>query len=243
MKNNSLKLLSYAGLLVSTLPAYAATITANNSYVEGYVYVEDNFGNSVFDNQGSIAYLYDNEFFDGNGVTLYGDQFPIANNSSGIAGGDQNSNYNIDPVSLTDTDHIYGTGFAVAEISDPDNSLSFIQMSGQSLVDITFVLDTDHTYSLTGNLFTDSLGLGSASVNFNGHTSTALDDPFSFNGYLAAGTYNLSIDALAYIDSASRATASFDYDLQLTAVPVPAAVWLFGSGIVALVGLARRKKV
>ena len=29
---------------------------------------------------------------------------------------------------------------------------------------------------------------------------------------------------------------------QFTAVPVPAAVWLFGSGLIGLVGIARRKK-
>jgi hypothetical protein len=31
-------------------------------------------------------------------------------------------------------------------------------------------------------------------------------------------------------------------DVSLTAVPVPAAVWLFGSGILGLVGVARRRK-
>ena len=31
-------------------------------------------------------------------------------------------------------------------------------------------------------------------------------------------------------------------DVSLTAVPVPAAVWLFGSGLLGLVGMARRKK-
>jgi len=31
-------------------------------------------------------------------------------------------------------------------------------------------------------------------------------------------------------------------DVNLTAVPVPAAVWLFGSGLLGLVGMARRKK-
>ncbi len=31
-------------------------------------------------------------------------------------------------------------------------------------------------------------------------------------------------------------------DIQLVAVPVPAAVWLFGSGLLGLIGIARRKK-
>ena len=37
-----------------------------------------------------------------------------------------------------------------------------------------------------------------------------------------------------------------DYSIQLvgsaSTVPVPAAVWLFGSGLVGLLGVARRKK-
>lgn len=33
-----------------------------------------------------------------------------------------------------------------------------------------------------------------------------------------------------------------EVDYQLTAIPVPAAVWLFGSGLIGLVGIARRKK-
>ncbi|MBT8347954.1 MAG: hypothetical protein KJP24_00695 [Sulfurovum sp.] len=31
------------------------------------------------------------------------------------------------------------------------------------------------------------------------------------------------------------------YSLDITAVPVPAAVWLFGSGLLGLIGIARRK--
>jgi len=34
----------------------------------------------------------------------------------------------------------------------------------------------------------------------------------------------------------------YSFHLQPTAVPLPAAVWLFGSGLLGLVGMARRKK-
>ena len=35
---------------------------------------------------------------------------------------------------------------------------------------------------------------------------------------------------------------TYNFDLLLTPVPVPAAVWLFGSGLLGLVGISRRKK-
>jgi len=45
---------------------------------------------------------------------------------------------------------------------------------------------------------------------------------------LAEGTYSVSI--------------AMDNNVNVSAVPVPAAVWLFGSGLIALAGLTRRKK-
>ncbi|MCK5092950.1 MAG: VPLPA-CTERM sorting domain-containing protein, partial [Gammaproteobacteria bacterium] len=39
------------------------------------------------------------------------------------------------------------------------------------------------------------------------------------------------------------AWAVHDGDVGASVVPVPAAVWLFGSGLIGLVGFARRKKI
>ncbi len=48
----------------------------------------------------------------------------------------------------------------------------------------------------------------------------------------------------SYDDTSGNRLATFGIDLRfsLTPVPVPAAVWLFGSGLVGLVGFARRKR-
>ena len=43
------------------------------------------------------------------------------------------------------------------------------------------------------------------------------------------------------IDGSSVAVPDLSSTLQVNAVPVPAAVWLFGSGLLGLVGVARRK--
>jgi len=45
------------------------------------------------------------------------------------------------------------------------------------------------------------------------------------------------------IDGLTQDTINtFNWNLKITAVPIPAAVWLFGSGLLGLIGIARRKK-
>jgi hypothetical protein len=61
------------------------------------------------------------------------------------------------------------------------------------------------------------------------------------------GSYTASYAAIVP-DDGSTNFGNVAYTLELTgtitpsAVPVPAAVWLFGSGLLGLVGVARRKK-
>jgi len=38
------------------------------------------------------------------------------------------------------------------------------------------------------------------------------------------------------------ASASYNWEISVSAIPIPPAVWLFGSGLIGLVGVARRKK-
>jgi len=56
---------------------------------------------------------------------------------------------------------------------------------------------------------------------FNGETIASLN--------MISGTYNYAIP-------------NDTITLNIEAVPIPAAVWLFGSGLLGLVGMARRKK-
>lgn len=105
--------------------------------------------------------------------------------------------------------------------------------------------------------------------NFNnGAAGTNLDNPASLDGInfgivSGAGTYNpngglasdpLIQDSLVLVLSGATGLSmsdftnvSFQYgtgfsEPNIPAVPVPAAVWLFGSGLLGLTGLARRKK-
>jgi len=51
-------------------------------------------------------------------------------------------------------------------------------------------------------------------------------------------SYGSDVHEATWALSAQTATS---YSMDVTVVPVPAAVWLFGSGLIGLVGLARRK--
>jgi hypothetical protein len=64
------------------------------------------------------------------------------------------------------------------------------------------------------------------------------------SGIAPAGTQSAKVQILK-IQTGSPANGGsiFFDDVTLTAIPVPAAVWLFGSGLIGLVGVARRCKV
>ncbi len=241
-----LKLLSCTGLLVLAVPVQAASvIIGNNSFVEGYLSVEDKFGNSVL--EGSASYsspsVYADSFWEDLGGAFDPGSFPVhydslgnrivpVHSAQGSAGGGQNSVYDID--------HYYGDGVAVASIFDPDNELSLIQATGESLVSITFEILVDHTFTLMGDLMANS-SLGNVNLFFADNTASVLDGAFSFSGLLTPGSYTLSIDALAAVDASQYASSSYNYDLTLTAVPIPSVIWLFGSGLIGLIGISRRK--
>jgi hypothetical protein len=75
-----------------------------------------------------------------------------------------------------------------------------------------------------------------------------------FTSVLANGTWNPLTNAYALswvtvVDSSvggpcmpTNCTAEFVLEGTANAVPVPAAAWLFGSGLIGLIGIARRKK-
>lgn len=62
---------------------------------------------------------------------------------------------------------------------------------------------------------------------------------------MPAGTASTRIQLIHILESStSNGGAIFldDASLTVSAVPVPAAVWLFGSGLIGLIGIARRRK-
>ncbi len=103
----------------------------------------------------------------------------------------------------------------------------------------------------TGNTLT--LNIGSTVFTANNHSSGSpsisltnfgLDD---FDFYALAGTNGANADFDSYLtgfDDLGSLYGDWQTNVIITpvsAVPVPAAVWLFGSGLIGLAGFARRK--
>jgi len=64
--------------------------------------------------------------------------------------------------------------------------------------------------------------------------------PISFTRFLAAGLHTLTVTG-DVIGNPSINTA-YDFTILTTAVPVPAAIWLFGSAMVGFIGFGCRSK-
>ena len=112
------------------------------------------------------------------------------------------------------------------------------------------------TCSGSGGVFSGascSTNLGSSTAALTGDNATL--GPLS--AYIGTGNVSISINQLGqlftdetdgdngYVNSRSgtvSTSGSIDVTYSYSVVPVPAALWLFGSGLLGLIGVARRKK-
>ena len=110
-------------------------------------------------------------------------------------------------------------------------------------------LHVEFLINLTGgDLY--NLGLTGGGVNFVGAVNTGLTSgsgtsPLSAAN-LAYGTSATNWDGLTTVTQQRAFMQDFIYNASYSAtldtmVPVPGAVWLFGSGLIALIGIARRR--
>ena len=73
--------------------------------------------------------------------------------------------------------------------------------------------------------------------------SAGIDDAFfSEIMLLTGGSGMITLNANSFTPINASGLFSSVTTLELTSVPVPAAVWLFGSGLIGLVGIARRNR-
>jgi len=125
--------------------------------------------------------------------------------------------YGVDSVLVDDTSNVTalseGTGGVTANLSGSLPAGSFFSIEGWSfkLTSLSIVDQNSGLLSLAG----------SGILSGNGKEATVAIWDFSATGL---NNYNMSVTAAG-----------------VAAVPVPAAIWLFGSGLIGLIGVVRRK--
>ena len=119
----------------------------------------------------------------------------------------------------------------------------------------TITFDARGSYAVPGGVafaefFSELSGGGTSKAEILGGSPLAIDpDPTVWTSFIFTGTTGPDVSGgvtlqLGAANGPGVPTEMF-YDnivVDVTAVPVPAAVWLFGSGLIGLIGIARRRK-
>ena len=88
----------------------------------------------------------------------------------------------------------------------------------------------------------DDLGFDYVDI-FTDVSIDGADTPLPLTGSFGFELLDADVNTIsAFVDSYGAISATGSEVPPPSAVPVPAAVWLFGSGLLGLVGVARRKK-
>ena len=139
-------------------------------------------------------------------------------------------------------------------------NLSVTGVTGWRLADADTCVGFNCASSEIGNLYYNLLGGvsggGSDASITNTHNTnydlfsnvqanwywTGTENPLNTYSASAFTMYGGYLDDIAHKASSKHAWAVQSGDVGVSAVPVPAAAWLFGSGLVGLIGVASRKK-
>ena len=139
------------------------------------------------------------------------------------------------------------------DISNADtDSFSFSVLSGQSLTSLVIDYSADYqnfeVFSFFGNILSDdsyspiqSFTIGEFDERGLGTIIPNGTDILSLAGLtqLSAGDYRMSLAGFHKIDG--EPIIDYSFNMNVATVPIPAAAWLFGSGLVGLIGMARGK--
>jgi len=142
------------------------------------------------------------------------------------------------------TDKTTLTGFLQVSIDDS---------SYTATIDYTGVFLNGSSFRSADTLTTDIAGINSAAL-ISGVTGeydyisygNATLSPFPFICVECGYEMTLSLTpnplVLSYYESNPYGSGEVNFELYISQVPLPSAIWLFGSGLVGLLGLSNRKR-
>ena len=123
---------------------------------------------------------------------------------------------------------------------DPSNGNQLLNpqtSGGLTVTGTTFKEAPDDTEVIAGTWeYTGPGQLDMVTVKFDGFFAL-----YDITGGMTTGSFDMNDFCPDYCNNNGKPFA-LSHVAAYTVVPVPAAVWLFGSGILGLVGIARRKK-
>ena len=132
-------------------------------------------------------------------------------------------------------------------LASGDNTVDFYGfngIAGQAYFDIDYAMDFGGSFDSWMQLYDASFNL----LATNDDSSIESGSVHSFDSFIS---YNLTSNDVYYVavgsypslgDIPFGANYTLQISQQVSPVPVPAAVWLFGSGLLALAGFMRRKQ-
>jgi len=143
---------------------------------------------------------------------------------------------------------ITGTAFASSAGSSDFDNFGFVVPNGSVLTTIIYEF-SNVTTSGTGNINTRyGFYEGSVVNDVFAQPVTPVSDtsPITFSLAslpLSSGIYNTN-QTFGFLSGSAAGTASWDYKMtfNVRAVPLPATAWLFGSGLLGIIGVTRRKQ-
>jgi len=117
-----------------------------------------------------------------------------------------------------------------------------IDSAGTRSILIDNVVGTGIALDASGNIFISTPGRTDLALLSN---SIYMFNPSDLLNPLLIASFDSTVGELTFDDAGNLYTIDNIDNLsiiKLSAVPIPAAVWLFGSGLIGLIGVARRKK-